>query len=256
MKQFKLGLRPTVHPVRLKFRKYANLSVLPAPPPKVDWSLGLTSGFTMLGNGPDPDNPPAVKDGVGDCFFAAAVELLRCASANAQAQQATLGTADALKAYGLCTGWNPSDPNSDQGTEPGQGFNFLQNTGIAGLKFGTPVAVDWTKEDEVRMAQWLAPGLMMGVGFPEDWENAPVWDVTSSQIVGGHEIYLYGYDASQPSMLGPIATWGMTRMVTLAGAQQFVNQLTMSVPPAWISDMNQAPNGFDIEQLVDDEAAL
>lgn len=56
----KLGLKPLVHPVRLHLRNYVNLSVLPTPPAKVDWSLGMTSEWSMLGNGPDPDNPPAM----------------------------------------------------------------------------------------------------------------------------------------------------------------------------------------------------
>ena len=256
MNTFKLGLKPLVHPVKLQLKNYVNLSVLPTPPLVVDWSLAMTRGFSMLGNGPDPTNPSVVSDGVGDCFFAAAIELLRCASANAQAKEDVFTTADALKAYGLCTGFNPADPNTDQGTEPGQGFNFLQNTGIAGHKFGPIVAVDWTKEDQVRCAQWLSPGLMMGVDFPVDWENAPVWDVTSSKIEGGHEIYLFAYDDADTKTMGQLATWGETRSMTWAAAAKFVNQLTATIPAELISDANTAPNGFDIGQLMYDVQQL
>lgn len=256
MQTFKLGLRPLVHPVKLQFKRYANLSILPTPPAKVDWSLGMTSGWTMLGNGPDPGNPPAVKDGVGDCFFAAATELIRCTTANAQSAQAQLGTADTLKAYGLCTGFDPSDPSTDRGTEPGQGFTFLCNTGIAGHKFGPIVQIDVSKEDEVRAAQFLFPGLMMGVDFPSDWESAPVWDVTTSQIEGGHEIYLFAYDNTDPTMMGRLATWGMERAFTWAAAQKFVNQLTATIPPEWIADNGLAPSGFDLQALLADEQSL
>jgi hypothetical protein len=252
---YKLGLRPLVHPIKLRLKDYVNLSVLPAVPPRIDWSLGMTSGWSMLGNGPDPDNPPGVN-GVGDCFFAAATELIRVTTANAQTAQAALGTSDTLKAYGLCTGWDAKNPHYDPGTEPGQGFNFLCNTGIAGHKFGPIVEIDRKNEDLVRAGMALFPGLMMGVDFPADWENAPLWDVTTSPIEGGHEIYLFAYDNADPKVLGRLATWGMERLISWAAAPKFINQLTATIPPEWIADNNLAPSGFDLEALLADEQAL
>jgi hypothetical protein len=255
MTKYKLGLRPIVTPVKLKLGNYVNLSTLPVPPPEVDWSLALTSDWSILGNGPDPLNPPAVADGVGDCFFAAAVERIRCVTANAQAAQAALGTADALKAYTLCTGFDPNDPSTDNGTEPGQGFLFLQNTGVSGHKFGPIVQIDVRNESLVRAAQWLLCGLMVGVRFPQDWELAPEWDVTNSPIVGGHEIFNFGYGTDQ-KLFGPIVTWGLVRQLTWSAAAQNITQLTGSVPQEWIGDNGLAPNGFDLEALLADAQAM
>lgn len=254
--RLKLGLKPAVNRPKLNLKNYVNLSVLPTPPPKGDWSLALSDGFSMLGNGPDPDNPPGAEGGAGCCFFAAATELIRCVTANAQSVEATLTTGDNLRAYSLCTGWNPKDPATDQGTEPGAGFNFLMHTGIAGHKFGPIVAVDWTKPDMVRAAQWLFPGLMMGVDFPEDWEMTRVWDLTTSPVVGGHEIYLFAWDDSISNEIGSIASWGESIPMTWAAAQKYINQLTATVAPEWIADNNLAPSGFDLEHLMADEKAM
>jgi hypothetical protein len=252
-----LGLLPLVYPVKAQLKDFVNISTFPTPPAQIDYSLAMTSDFTMSGNGPDPDNPPTMPGGAGDCFFAAATNLIKVATANAQATQAALSTVQTLKAYGLCTGFDPKRPqDTDNGTEPGQGFTFLQHTGIAGHKFGPVAQIDVTNEDLVRAAQFVFPGLMIGVAFPRDWEMAPVWDLTSSPIVGGHEIFGYAYDNTNPKVMADIESWAKRIPFTWEAGRKFITQLTVTIPPEWISDMNLAPSGLDLEQLVANEQAM
>jgi hypothetical protein len=247
MQRVKLGLRPMVRPVKLALKTYVNLSVLPTPPARVDWSLGRMLPFAMFGNGPDKANPKTMPNGAGCCFMAAAAELLGTATANAQSRQVPFTTAEVLEAYGLCTGFDPARPEAtDYGTEPGQGFNFMRQTGIAGHKFGPIASVNWSKEDEVRAAMYLSPGLMMGVDFRASWEDDPIWDVSKSKFEGGHEVYLFAYDVMDKDMIGQLVSWGETRRMTWDAAMKAVNQLTMTIPPEWIADNNKAPNGFDL----------
>jgi len=81
----------------------------PAPPQSPDWVAAVMQqspdGWTMLGN-----------DAVGDCTIADCghQEMLRTANVGA----ITIPTTEqVLTLYSAITGYNPSDPNSDQGAD-------------------------------------------------------------------------------------------------------------------------------------------
>ena len=257
LSRFKLGRNPVQYRKRLHFGKYINRSVvkLPATSP-----LSLESPLVnvgMLANGPDPLNPPAIPNGVGCCFWAAA---LRAAVARKNSAGASMdlsqawAVASVLSAYSGATGFSLSDPdNTDQGTDPDQGFSYLQNTGIQledGTfdKIGAAVAVDPTDFDLVLIAHNLFGGLYVGVQFPGAWENADVWDSTNSPIEGGHEIADLGDVNLSPEGL-QIDSWGTLRIITPAALAKFCDQLTVTIDPAFFGPNGAAINGFDAEQL-------
>lgn len=166
-----------------------------------------------------------------------------------------------LNAYSAATGFSLSDPtDTDQGTDPDQGFSYLQSTGIqledgSFDKIGVPVSVDWTDFDLVQIAHNLFGGLYVGVQFPGAWEDANVWDSTSSPIEGGHEIASLSDVSLSPEGL-QIDSWGTLRIITPAGLHDFCDQLTATVDPAFFSPSGQAINGFDAEQLQADLSEL
>jgi hypothetical protein len=264
MLKFKLGRKPVRYKKRLHLAKYLNRSVvgLPTTVPLNLESPIVTPG--MLANGPDPLNPPQISDGVGCCFWAAslraAVARKNSAGGSMDLTQ-TWAVASVLAAYSACTGFSLSDPtDTDQGTDPDQGFAYLQNTGIQlqdGTydKIGVPVSVDPTDFDLVQIAHNLFGGLYVGVNFPGDWENADVWDVTSSAIEGGHEIPSLSDVSIAPEGIA-IDSWGTLRIITPAALDQFCDQLTATIDPAFLGPSGTAINGFDAEQLQSDLAAL
>lgn len=179
--KFKLGLKPARHDERtLKFAKYADVAALPYPAnPAVDWFAARLKLAPM---------PVWGNDQYGDCFWAMMANLLQVDSANA-GSMIQLAESDVLAAYSACTGFNPADPSTDQGTDMLNGLNFMRTTGIAGNKIGAFMSVDPTNQREIVSALWLFGHLMFGVTFYEDWENSDDWTLPdSSAIAGGHAI--------------------------------------------------------------------
>jgi hypothetical protein len=106
------------------------------------------------------------------------------------------------------------------------------------------------------VASYLFGGLFICISCPEAWENDQIWDATNSPIAGGHAVWSPGYDnVNNPKGLAMV-TWGGVRLMTLAGSDQHTSQIVVSVPTDWIADNNLAPSGFDVPQLLADEAAL
>jgi hypothetical protein len=264
LSKFKLGRKPVQWRKRLHMAKYINRSVvkLPTTVPLDLESILVSVG--MLCNGPDPLNPPEIPDGIGCCFWAAS---LRAAVARKNSAGASMDLSKAwavqsvLAAYSGATGFSLSDPtDTDQGTDPDQGFAYLQSTGVQledGTfdKIGVPVAVDPRDFDLVQIAHNLFGGLYVGVQFPGDWESDDVWDVTSSEIEGGHEIFSMSDSSIMPEGIA-IDSWGTIRVITPAALSKFCDQLTATVDPAFLGTDGKAINGFDAEQLQADLASL
>jgi hypothetical protein len=260
----KLGLKKRTYRPRLHLAKYINRSTIKLPTTvalNMKYVLAITG---MLANGPDPLNPPQIPDGVGDCVWAASLRLA-AARANSTGRPMDLtqpwAVASALEAYSACTGFSLDDPtDTDQGTDPDQAWAYLQATGIRLAdgtfdKTGPPVEVDPTDFEMVLIAHNLFGGLYCGINFPADWEDAPIWDVTSSQIEGGHEIPTLSDAGISPEGIA-IDTWGTIRIMTPAGMAQQCNQLTAMVDPIFFRRGGKAINGFDAAQLAADLALV
>lgn len=205
----KLGNRKaSFNAKKLWFAKYVNRSILKttAIPPALDMSkspLIAQNPFimdSMLANGPSASNPPQIPNGVGDCFWAAAVRRAAIAAAS-EGKLLWTSEADMVKAalQGYAsTGFDIDNPDAtDQGTDPTQGFAFLSSTGLW-CSDGTydkqtiQLAVNPGDFDEVTLAFNVGAGnICIGVNFPSAWDSSNVWDSTTSPIEGGHEIPLY-----------------------------------------------------------------
>src|SRR6185437_645652 len=76
------------------------------PPASVDFYNAIGGGG-MLGN-----------DQYGDCVFAANGHTVEQQTALGQGKEVTVTTAQALAEYSKVTGFNPNDPNTDNGLKP------------------------------------------------------------------------------------------------------------------------------------------
>lgn len=261
--KFKLGLKPpSFNPRARSMGKY--LKAIPATSP-IDMSkYAATHAYVMsamMANGPDPLAPAKIAPfGVGDCFWAAAV---RFAALSALSKNRVLFTSEqdmvnsALDAYAKQTGWDINQTDSqgnnptDQGTDPTTGFMWLQSVGLlcsdgSRHRFGEMLQIDPTNFAEIEAAFNIAEGIMIGINFPSDWENSPIWDKTSSASVGGHEIP--GYSNLKLTTQGiEIDTWGNAspgpRIITPAGLAQQCNQLTVILNPAEFGKHGRRING-------------
>jgi hypothetical protein len=237
----KLGkLAPRLDPRTLKLRDYVRL--LPVAPDPVDWGKAVKVPWGMDGN-----------DQYGDCFWAMGSHALMTWTGNTGSIFVPTEV-QTLAAYSAATGFDPNDPSTDNGTVMLDGLKYLRTTGIAGKKIGAFAAVDPKDHAEVMAALYLFGTLLVGVQFPSDWMDAPVWDVSSSPIEGGHAIPAVKGSAS--AELLEIVTWGETRTLTFAGFDQNCDELYVTLPPEWINDHGLAPNGLNMSQLAADLSAI
>lgn len=237
----KLGLKRSYN-FKLHFGNYVDLTTLPPIPDEVDWSVGLKYGGTMYGN-----------DKYSDCFWAAAAKSLMTKSALAS-DELLFTDREVLAAYSAATGFDPNDPNTDQGTEPTSGFAFLKKVGIGGQKFGPAISVSPTNIPLIMAACHLGGGLMVGVQFFQEWEDSQIWGIESTQPVGGHEIWCP--KASRQNGLY-IETWGEPtfRNIPWDSLAKNCDQLTVTFDPQFFNG-GQAPNGFDFATLQKDLQAI
>lgn len=244
-----LGKRPPRHdPRTLRLTRYLTARAYPAPPPLRDW-IDHSHAFDLLGN-----------DRIGDCAFAAQAHLLQCfAAANDAA--CYVGKADVLDAYTAVTGYSPIDPATDRGTVLLDALSYWRNTGLAGHTIGAYVKVEVTNRLEVEAAINLFGGLYAGVALPLAAKKQTIWDVappagyTSDFIPnswGGHAIAVPSY--SRTNLV--CVTWGHLKVMTWEWLQTYADELYAVISSDWVKNQAPAPNGFDLELLKADLAAV
>lgn len=256
---FKLGKRPArKHAKRLWLRNYINPSILKvdsAPPRDFGALARAASNATwsnVLGNAD-----------YGCCFWSAAFRhgMARQASvgtlANLDPQAAT---GSVLDAYSGATGFNPSDPQTDQGTDALSGMHYLQQTGIAmpdGTvhKIGSYAWINPQDFEELLMAFNLFDGLMLGLEFPASWEEAQVWDIVSDPPVGGHEVIGTSDITVNPDGIW-INTWGFERIITRPAIAHYADEIAVIIAPDMFGQDGKSIAGFDAERLQADEQAM
>lgn len=116
------------------------------------------------------------------------------------------------------------------------------------------VSIDWTNIEEVKTAIYLLPCMPLGINLPKDWTTKRVWDVTNSQIVGGHDVPTVGYDGDGVY----IASWGRVYLITWQAFLQrkWLEECYAVLSPDWYNDDRLAPNGVDVATLRADLAKL
>jgi hypothetical protein len=193
--QLKLGKLPASQgrPVKLKFRDFLDRTALPALPKGNFGHDSLVTNWGMLGN-----------DKYGDCVWAGASHeemlWLREAGVSETQVERLFTEQTALRAYSEVTGFDPNNPDTDQGTDMEQAAAYRRKTGLPdsrGMrhKIGAYVALDPGNITELWYAAWLFDGVGIGVEFPSQWMDAfnkgpkGLWDhVSHPKIDGGHYI--------------------------------------------------------------------
>lgn len=224
---------------------------LDAAPPARDW-IGSNTTFPMFGN-----------DQVGDCTSASLFDRrVLLARLEDQAFEAT--TDDALAVYRAVTGWDgtPGD-NTDHGAEPINVLQYAQNVGIGGVKVGAFVRIAADNSDEMRAACALFGPLYVGADLPKaldgqgfNWDMPPIAARTADDAPDndrGHMFLLGGYDRLGWS----VVTWGSgLYRASNAWAEACVDEVYALLDDAWLTGERPAPNGFTIDRLRADLAAL
>lgn len=248
--RFKFGKKPSVQdPRTLRLSAYLDHAALPPIPDTFDQAAKVSQYGMHL------------NDRLGCCVVAAGANQTEADSADATTEQ-VVPDSDVLAGYEAAAGYNPNDPNTDQGTDPLTFMKYWQATGIGGRKIYAYAAVDPTNEQEMKAAAYFCGGVQFAFNVPQSAMNqtsaGQPWDVVANDggIVGGHMVYLARRTASTPEW-GTI-TWNLRQPMTQRFAAKYgVNgECFAAIPAAWFNGQGQAPVGFNAAQLEADLAEI
>lgn len=242
---FKLGRLPrSFNPKIMHMSAIFGARNIPVPPETVDWTKGITD-FGMMMN-----------DTLGCCTCAAVFHARQIWTANILVEQ-TEPDACILKLYEAATGYNPSDPSTDQGGIEQNVLSYIMNTGIP-LGNGNTDKISAFMEVDPRNIQDVKVTIndfgvaYIGFGVPEsiyDETGMPktIWeyDPLHSTVEGGHAIICVGYDADYVT----IVSWGGLYKMSWEFFTHYVDEVYAICSSDWISSTGKTPLGMTEDEL-------
>jgi hypothetical protein len=230
----KLGKKPRRYDRRtLRLARYLTPQ-LPPPPPAVTNSKTVTSWGMML------------NDTLGDCTIAGVGHAIQVWTL-AQGNEVTAPDSTVLQYYEQWDGYNPNDPNSDQGGVELDVLNDWRQSpnGFDGHKLLAFADPDPQDELHVKQAILLFGGLYIGLELPVSAQTQDVWNVDTSPngqpgSWGGHCVFVPDYDAETLTCI----TWGQLKKMTWAFWGTYCDEAHALLSTAW-----QPPTGFDMAAL-------
>jgi hypothetical protein len=237
----KLGRKAVVVDTRtMRLSKYFT-ATLPPPPVSRDWSKGGKTWGLML------------NDQLGDCTIAGLGHAVQIWTINSS-QEVTVPDSAILQAYEDWCGYSPSDPSTDQG---GIELNVLKDfkaQGLAGHNLTAFASVLPANQQHVMQAINLFVGLYIGMEIPQyimSGEPPSLWDIditADNTIIGGHAVYITGYDLIGPKFI----SWGTNYQMTWAYFTKFVDEAYALISKDFIEASGLSPSGFSLMDLETD----
>lgn len=238
----KLGKGPARHDSRtLQLAKYIPVSAVPPPPAKEDFEKKVKNWPMML------------NDNLGDCT---------CACAGHMIEQWTTYTGTAvvptdnaiLKAYEAVGGYNPANPDSDQGAVIVDVLNYWRKTGIANDKIMAYASLEPKNHSEVKDSIVLFGNCYIGVALPISAQTQAVWAVPSGGTTGqgapgswgGHAIPIVAYDSRGLT----VVTWGALKRMSWGFLDAYCDEAYAVLSQDWINKVTKlTPGNFDLATL-------
>ena len=251
--QYKLGKKKAIHnPKALLLADYLDLTaVLPSIPQHCYWGAKIKTWPMML------------NDSLGDCTCAAAGHLVQLWTAD-ESTEVDLSDSTILEAYEGACGYNPNDPSTDQGGVETVVLDYWKKTGIGGHKLFAYLALEPGNISLIKASIFLFGGVYIGVGLPLSaqsqsnpggcWSVAPGGTNTANGAVGswgGHAIPVIGYNDNVLT----VVTWGSIQYMTYNFWNLYCDEAYAPLSEDWAPTAagTVAPEGFDLEQLEEDE---
>jgi hypothetical protein len=180
----KLGKKPArPGAVKFKLATYLAKSKLPTPPKVFGHEALIGANWEMLGN-----------DQYSDCVWAGAAHETMLWNKEA-ARTVTFNNQTVLKDYSAVTGFNPKDPNTDQGTDMQVAASYRRKTGVLDAngkrhKVVAYLALPPGNPDQLALAIYLFGATGIGIKFPntaiDQFNAGKPWDVVkNAKIKGG-----------------------------------------------------------------------
>lgn len=250
------GSSPAIEPGLVKLGKLARkfdpsvraiapLShVWPPAPDALDWTLKAGASYGMM-----------LNDRLGDCTCAAAGHLVQVWTSLTRPAEQTVTDADILAMYEGACGYDPRNPNSDQGGVETEVLRFWQKNPLAGHKLDAVGSVAPGSRTDVKTAIWLFGGCYIGVQLPVSAQGKSVWEVPSQGprgsgepgSWGGHAVIVVGYDKDGLLLI----SWGQEMRMSWEFWDTYTDEAYALLSPDWFAENEMAPPDFKYQQLVD-----
>jgi hypothetical protein len=248
---FKLGKKPALPgAVRLKLASYTNAAALP-PLPAIFGHDGLIGArdWGMLAN-----------DRYGDCVWAGAAHETMLLAREA-GHMVAFDAAGVLGDYAASTGFDPTKPETDQGTDTQVAAEYRRNTGIVdvhGIRhtIAAYLALEPGNIEHLYQATYLFGAAGVGLQLPSSAvtqsERGQAWNVVAdAPIEGGHYVPLVGRRSDGLH----VVSWGVDQVMTEAFLKEYCDEAIAYVSQECL--LNQkSPEGFSYADLISDLAAL
>lgn len=248
----KLGKLAATHDKRdLLFSHFE--TTVPIPKAKVGFGHYALVGqaWGMLGN-----------DEYGDCVWAAADHGTMLWNAVA-GRQVEFTPINALADYTAVTGFDPKHPNTDQGTNMRDAFNYRRNTGVVDAlqqrhKIDAYCALEPGDWNQLLQGLEVFDLVEIGFRFPDyamaQFNQGKPWSVMSGHhnIDGGHDVIVVGRPLLN-SLL--VVTWGKLQLMTRAFFTKYCDEGYGILSEEQLT-AGKTPEGFDITGLQNAVAAL
>ena len=253
MPELKLGKQPAApRPTDFKFSQFAAGIQLPSVPSRFGHGTAY-SDWKMLGN-----------DQYGDCVWAGAAHEHMLLNKVIHQTDVSFDNTSVLGDYSAATGFEPNDPNTDNGTDVHQALDYRRKVGIADTKgtrhkIGAYVSLDPKNWENLEQAAYIFGAVGIGFDFPasamDQFNAGEPWDyVPGSKLDGGHYVPVVGslHAADQASAI----TWGKRQVFTSSFYEQYNDEAWAYVMPEALRSDGTGLHGFDLEKLNTFLAAL
>jgi len=200
------------------------------------------------------------NDQYGDCVIAMMLHAIEEWHLDANTPPPPFTDEDAIRIYSEITGFNPNDPNSDQGTNENDAMAYWKDHGLdveGNHKIVAAVAVDPGNLQSCRRAIYEFGGLMIAVALPATAQGQTEWTLVGDPnhdpnsapgSWGGHGVPYREYD---PETFKTV-TWAHELLVTVPFHEAYVEQAFVAVSEEMLNKTETGPSGVAWGDLVSD----
>jgi hypothetical protein len=254
MPELKLGKQPAApRPTDFKFADFAAGVTLPPAPSRFGHGNAYPD-WNMFGN-----------DQYGDCVWAGAAHEHMLFNKVVHHVDVAFDDACVLGDYAAVTGFDPSDPSTDNGTSVHDALSYRRKTGIVDAngvrhKIGAYVALDPKNWEHLEQAAYIFGAVGIGFEFPEtamdQFHAGEPWDYVpgSPPPKDGHYVPVVGSLHAQDRATA--ITWGKRQVFTVAFYEQYNDEAWVYITPEELHGDGTGLHGFDTEKLNSYLAAL
>lgn len=247
--ELRLGKNPAKYDpklIHLTDIQQPSVSLVPAPVgfDSTNKIGSLTYNWGMLGN-----------DQFGDCVWAGADHETEILVHDGTGIVPSFTPQTALGDYGACTGFKPTDPNSDQGTDMGQAMSYRKNIGIIDgtgtrHKIGAYVGLEPGNWNQLLEALYAFRVVGIGFVFPQSAmdqfnANKPWTVVKGSPDEGGHYVPVVGHATANYVWL---ITWAKKIRMSKAFYEKYNDESYAFVSTEDLKNL-RSPGGYDLSTL-------